>query len=232
MRRLPVLAAFLAALGAPAPALAQQKTDNESWDGGFGKKNERRGDVVLGFSPGLVLTSASGYPNEIDKLNQPQYQVDSGLAVGGGFEAWLGGALTDWFTFGLGGSYFNGSGSGTKLSGGAFLVRVETFPLYKLGGGWRDLAVFANFGAGGLVVSKGVEPAELRQAPTDLANEPDKRASAGFASIGGAGVAYELYRAWHFAFAPTAEYQLVTSQSLTAHQTLLGVRVVFYGGPG
>lgn len=225
MRRLPVLAALLAALGAvlgaPRAALAEQN-DNESWDGGFGKKNERRGDVVLGFSPGLVLTSASGYPNEIDKLNQPGYQVDSGLAVGGGFEAWLGGALTDWFSFGLGGSYFKGSGSGLKLSGGAFLVRIETFPLYKLGGGLRDLAVFANFGAGGLGVSK----------RSGVAGEPDKRASAGFASVGGGGVAYELFRAWHFAFAPTAEYQLISSQSLTAHQTLIGVRAVFYGGPG
>ena len=226
MRRFPVLvlvlAAFGAVLGAPLPASAQKQTDNEAWDGGFGQKNERRSDFVLAFSPGLVLTSASGYPNEIDKLNRPEYEVDSGLAVGPGFEAWLGGAITDWFTFGLGMDYFTGSGSKTKLSGGAFLVRIETFPLYGLGGGLRDLGVFANFGAGGLTVTR----------KSDVAGENDKRASAGLASIGGVGVTYELFRAWHFVFAPTAEYQLISSQSLTAHQTLLGARVVFYGGPG
>jgi hypothetical protein len=226
MRRFSALGALLTALGAvlgtTAPALAQDQTDNESWDGGFGKKNERRSDVVLGFSPGLVLTSASGYPNEIGKLNQPAYRVDSGLNAGPGFQAWLGGALTDWFSFGLGGSYFSGASADTELSGGAFLVRIETFPLYKLGGGWRDLAIFANFGAGGLGVSR----------KSEVAGEPDKRASAGFASMGGAGVAYELFRAWHFTFAPTAEYLLISSQSLTAHQSLIGARVVFYGGPG
>jgi hypothetical protein len=226
MRRLPLLlatfAAFGAVLGASLPALAQNQTDNESWDGGFRQKNERRGDFVLAFSPGLVLTSASGYPNEIDKLNRPEYQADSGLAVGPGFEAWLGGAITDWFTFGLGMGYFKGSGSKSKTSGGAFLVRIETFPLYGLGGGLRDLGVFANFGAGGLTITR----------ESDVEGEPGKRASAGLASIGGIGVTYELWRAWHFAFAPTAEYQLISSQSLTAHQTLIGARVVFYGGPG
>jgi hypothetical protein len=219
MRRralVPVVPVVLAALAAPLPAFAQQKADQPAPSNTLGQKNERRSDLVLGFSPGLVLTSASGFPNEIEKLNQPEYEAKSGLALGPGFEAWLGGALTDWFSFGLGGMYYKGKGSGSKTSAGAFLIRLETFPLYGLGGGLRDLAVFANFGAGGL----------------GLSGENGKHASAGFASVGGVGVAYELARVWHFALAPSAEYMLIASQSLTAHQGLIGARVVFYGGPG
>jgi len=197
------------------PALAQAN-DSEAWDGGFGQKSERRSDVVIGFSPGLVLTSASGYPNKIDKLNVPEYEATSGLAYGPGFEVWLGGALTDWFSFGLGAMSFHGTGSGSKTTAGAGLFRVELFPLYTLGGGFRDLALFANFGAGGL----------------GLSGKEHRHGESGLASVGGGGVAYELLRAWHFAFAPSAEYMLISSQSLTANQVLIGVRGVFYGGPG
>jgi hypothetical protein len=214
MRQRAAIAAFLAVLTLALPALAEG-SDNESWDGSFGKKAERRSDVVLGLSTGLVLTSADGYPNEVAKLNNPAYEAKSGLALGPAAEAWLGGALTDWFSFGLGGAYLRGSGNGSKSSGGAFLVRIEAFPLYELGGGLRDLAVFANFGAGGI----------------SLDGENDKHAAAGFASIGGGGVAYEVARFGHFALAPSAEYLLIASQTLTAHQAIIGARVVFYGGP-
>jgi hypothetical protein len=211
--RLPaVTAAFLAALALPLPALAEQN-DNESWDGGFRQKAERRSDFVLGLSTGLVMTSADGYPNEVAKLDNPAYEASSGLAVGPGAEVWLGGALTDWFTFGIGGAYLRGKGSDSKSSGGALLMRVETFPFYRLG--LKDLALFANVGAGGL----------------SLDGKNGKHAAAGFASVGGGGVAYELFRFGHFALAPTAEYLLIASQPLTAHQAIIGARVVFYGGP-
>ncbi len=209
--------ALLAALFAATPAFAQANDGND-WDGGFKQKGERRSDLVLGFSPGLVLGLASGYPNEIDKIDEPAFKAESGLAAGFGFEAWLGGALTDWFTFGVGGGYFGGNGSKGSTSGGAFLVRVETFPLFSLGGHLRDVAIFANFGAGSLKL--------------EGEGDPGKDGDAGLASIGGFGVAYELARVGHFAFAPSAEYLLIASPSLSAHQLLLGARVVFYGGPG
>ena len=210
-----VLAAvFLTALALPLPALADQN-DNESWDGGFGQRGQRRSDFVRGLSTGLVLMSADGYPNEVAKLDNPAYESASGFALGPAAEAWIGGALRDWFTFGIGGAYLKSSGKDSSASGGAFLVRVEAYPLYELGGGLRDLALFANFGAGGL----------------SLDGEKHKHAAAGFASIGGGGVAYELFRFGHFALAPTAEYLLIASQTLTAHQAIVGARVVFYGGP-
>lgn len=214
MRRRLSLAALFAVLALPLPAFAQS-SDSSRWSGDFGKKAERRSDVVLGLSTGLVLTAASGYPNEIAKLNDPAYYATSGLAVGPGLEAWLGGALTDWFTFGVGGVFLGGHGSGSRTSGGAFLLRVETFPLYGLGGHFRDLAVFANFGAGGL----------------SLDGKHGRHAAAGFGSVGGGGLAYELVRFGHFAVAPTAEWLLIASEPLSAQQVMAGARIVFYGGP-
>ncbi|HTQ08296.1 MAG TPA: hypothetical protein VMI54_30790 [Polyangiaceae bacterium] len=213
MRRSVLAGAFLAVLAAPLPALAQQ-SDDQPWNGGFDQKNERRSDFVFGLSPSFALMAADGYPNEIAKINDPAYKATSGLAYGPACEAWIGGALRDWFSFGVGAAYLQGGNASTLTTGGAFLVRIEAFPFYRLG--LKDLALFANFGAGGL----------------SLHGEDHKHAAAGFASVGGGGVAYELARVGHFAFAPTAEYLLVASQSLSASQALIGARVVFYGGPG
>jgi hypothetical protein len=219
MRRPVLAAALLASLGVTVPAFAEGSSDD--WSGDFGKRAQRRSDFVLGFSPGLVLGAASGYPNEIDKIDQPAWQVESGFAGGFGFEAWLGGALTDWFTFGVGGAYYGANGVDGKSTTAAGLMRIETFPLFGLGGKLRDLALFANFGAGTLVLHD-----------HDYKNSNKDDAKSGFASLGGVGVAYELARVGHLAFAPSVEYVFLASQSLHANQVLLGARVVFYGGPG
>lgn len=196
------------------PAFAQAN-DNEGWDGGFDQRAERRSDFVIGASPVLSLGTASGYPNEVDKIDQPAYEATTGFGAGGGFSLWIGGALTDWFTFGVGPTFFGTSGGKGSASGGGVTFRVEAFPLYRLGGPLRDLAFFATFGAGGLTVK----------------GKDGERGEGGFTSMAGLGSAYELIRAGHFAFAPTAQYQIVRSETITGHQALIGVRAVFYGGP-
>jgi len=211
-RFLPLLA--LAGVLRTLPAYAQP-TDNEAWDGGFDKKAERRSDVVLGASGGLLIGTASGYPNEIDKIDEPRYESKTGFAVGNGLSFWLGGALADWFTFGVGMTLLSGSGADGKMSGQAFIVKIETFPLYGMGGGLRDLAFFADFGAGGMTID----------------GAPAEEGEGGFTSVAGLGSAYELFRFGHFSLAPTVEYLLVSSQTVTAHSTIFGARVLFYGGP-
>lgn len=214
-RGLAFVAVTAAVVLAAEPALAQP-TDNEAWDGGFDQKAERRSDFVFGLSTGLVLGSASGYPNELAKIDDPAYEARTGLALGPGGAAWIGGALTDWFTFGIGGMLLNGEGSQGKASGGAFIFRVEAFPLYAYGGSLRDLAFFATFGAGGF----------------EIEGEAGKKGEGGVVSVAGVGSAFELFRFGAFAFAPTAEYVLLGSQTTTAHQSILGARMVIYGGPG
>jgi hypothetical protein len=204
----------LAGVFATAPAFAQQN-DNEAWDGGFEQKAERRSDVVLGVSGGLLLGNAYGYPNEIDKIDEPAFESNTGFALGNGLSFWLGGALTDWFTFGLGLTLLSSSGSDREMSAQAFLVRVEAFPLYGMGGPLRDLAFFADFGAGSMSIE----------------GNPEDPAEGGFTSVAGFGSAYELLRFGHFAIGPTAQYLLVRSPSVTAHSGILGLRALFYGGP-
>jgi hypothetical protein len=197
------------------PALAQSE-DNEGWDGGFDQRAERRSDVVIGVNPALALGMASGYPNEVDKIDNAAYEAKTGFGAGGSLQIWIGGAFTDWFSFGVGPIFFGNGGGDGEASGAGVLARVEAFPLYGQGGALRDLAFFATFGAGGLTVK--------RKAGGD-------DGEGGFTSMAGLGSAYELFRAGHFAFAPTLQYQLVRSESITGHHALLGVRALFYGGP-
>jgi hypothetical protein len=197
-----------------SPAFAQTN-DNEAWDGGYGVVAERRSDLVFGASGGLLLGGTSGYPNELDKIDDPAYESSTGFAAGTGFSFWLGGALADWFTVGVGATILGGSGPNGRMSGVAGILKVETFPLYGMGGPLRDLAFFADFGAGGMSVD----------------GKPADEADGGFTSVAGLGSAYELFRFSRFAFAPTAEYLFVRSQTIVSHSAILGARVVFYGGP-
>jgi hypothetical protein len=214
LRRLS-LAVLTATTLASAPALAEED-DNESWDGGFAIQAERRSDFVLGFSTGLALGVAQGYPNEIAKIDQAGHEAKTGVALGPGGALWIGGALRDWFTVGVGGLYLGVNGSSGRSSGGAFMMRVEAYPLYPVGGSLRDLAVFATFGAGSFVVK----------------GDGDRRGEGGFTSVAGIGIGYELFRLGPLALGPSAEYLFMHSQSATAHTGIVGLRTVLYAGPG
>jgi hypothetical protein len=214
IRRLVPVVSVFGVVTAP-PALAQTN-DNEAWDGGYDVVAERRSDLVLGVSGGLLLGATSGYPNELAKIDDPAYESSTGFAAGTGFSFWLGGALADWFTVGVGATLLGGSGPNGRMNGVAGILKVEAYPLYEKGGPLRDLAFFADFGAGSMTVD----------------GAPDDPADGGFTSVAGLGSAYELLRLSRFAFAPTAEYLFIQSPTVTSHSAILGARVVFYGGPG
>jgi hypothetical protein len=211
-RFVPAIALFGVVTASPAFG---QTNDNEAWDGGFDVVAERRSDLVIGVSGGLLLGATSGYPNELVKIDDPAYESSTGFAAGTGFSFWLGGALADWFTVGVGATLLGGSGPSGKMSGMAGILKVEAFPLYGQGGPLRDLAFFADLGAGGMTVE----------------GEPADPAEGGFTSVAGLGSAYELFRFSRFAFAPTAEYLFIRSPTVVSHSAILGARVVFYGGP-
>jgi hypothetical protein len=212
--RLSTLAVSAAVALSPFTALAEE-SDNESWDGGFDIKAERRSDFVLGAQLGLTMGAASGYPNEIAKLDEPEFEGKTGFAFGPAGSAWIGGALRDWFTVGVGGSYLSARGPSGIGSGGAFILRVEAFPLYWAGGALRDLAVYTLFGAGGYTVR----------------GDDGNRGEGGFVSFASLGTAYELLRLGPVALAPAVEYQLFRSQSAIAHHAVVGLRAVLYAGP-
>jgi len=175
---------------------------------------ERRSDVTIGFSGGMQLGAASGYPNEAEKIGDPAFRQDATGFGGGGF-VWIGGAFRDWFTFAIGTGGGGVSGGSLDAGGGALIFRVETFPAYTLGGAWRDIGFGADFGTGGFTIQRGKEV----------------QADGGSASLVGASFFWEGGRFWRIAAGPTLDYHYYFSQTIDAHLVSLGLRMAFYGGP-
>jgi hypothetical protein len=204
------LTAAFAASFVPAIASAAEET----WDGGYDLKAERRSGFVASLGLGLGLGSARGYPNEVSKIDDPAFETSTGTAFSRTESLWIGGALRDWFIFGLGFTGLVANAGGHEALGSAFILHVEAFPLFNLGGKWRDLSFYSDFGAGGLTISGGPE-----------------KADAGFMSYVAAGSSYELFRFGHFALGPVLAGTYAYSQSAKMGGGYLGLRGTFYGGP-
>jgi hypothetical protein len=204
------LAAFLCcSLGSNWAAAAE-----DEWDGGYAGKAQRRSGFAAGFDLGFGLGSASGYPNEVSKIDDPDYESSTGATLGSTWSLWAGGALRDWFTFGLGLMSLGAASNEIKAGGSAFILHIETFPLWSLGGRLRDVSVYTHFGAGSMVIKGGPEQAD-----------------GGLMSVLGGGVGYELWRPGHFAIGPVLEGSYLYSQSGEAFGIFAVARASFYGGP-
>jgi hypothetical protein len=177
----------------------------------------RRSGFTFGLAGGLLMGSSRGYPNRFDAIDHVDYYADV-AGVGSGGELWIGGALADYFVFGLGldgGSWKNGS---LQSTGGAFVFHLEAFPLFSLGGPWRDVGLFANFGTGSRQI-------------TYLNGE--NRAGGGGMSAAGIGVFWETWRFLgnHVTTGPFAAYTYMGNNTLSNDMFTLGFRSAFYGGP-
>lgn len=176
----------------------------------------RRSGFTVGLAGGLLLGSAAGFPNDVKKIGLERYYTETGLAGGSATMIWMGGALTDWLTFGFAlGSTALTAGE-KELSNTTFMFHVEAFPLFSLGGRWRELGVTIDTGAGTSV--------------TKLDGSDDNLIDGGTISHIGAGLFYEGFRVWKISAGPYlyGDY----SWSLSARQPglLLGVRTVLYTG--
>jgi hypothetical protein len=176
---------------------------------------ERRSGFTFGLAGGLLTSRARGYPNDVAKIDVPEYEAHSGLGVSLGGAFWIGGALADWLTIGVGVIGGGIQKNGLKSGGGAFTVRIESFPLFYRGGPFRDLGVLFTAGTGGYSIQRGNE----------------KLAEGAGTSALGAGAFYESWRFWQFSFGPQFEYNYQFSDSMSAHTFVLGMRSAFYGGP-
>jgi hypothetical protein len=223
----PGAAALLAALpvffmqapagAAPAPAASPEAPKAQESDANWQTAPATRRS---GFTAGLILGAALGYasgtPNDLSMIGNPAFQSHTG-GIGPGGALWIGGALTDWFTFGLGGGMTSFGGSQLKSSSSVFLFHIEAFPLFSRGGAYRDLGVFADFGTGvGSIERKSTQ---------------ESVSSAGSFSVAGLGAFWETWRFAGFAAGPTVTWQYQYSQPLERHFILAGLRGVFYGGP-
>jgi len=207
-------ASLLLGLGLGAwPAHADVGDEGATYSPG---KAVRRSDFAAGLGLGAVLGSASGYPNELSKLNDSRYEASTGFAAGPGGSFWVGGALRDWAVIGVGLHFSSLSGSGLSSTGTAFIFHLEGYPAFSLGGPFQDLGVFAEFGAGGRTIRKGT----------------DTVADGGLLSVVSVGSVYEVLRlGGHLSGGPMIQLRQEWSESLATTSALAGFRLAFYGGP-
>jgi hypothetical protein len=204
-------------LGAAVNALpGAARADEESYQSQYQPpKPELRSDFMIGLSTGLAAGRAVGYPNEAEKIGRREFREVRDFSSGSFLALWFGGALRDWFSFGFGLSVLQSGGEERRLSQAAFITRLEGYPLYTLGGRWRDLGVYFDAGAGGSLIQA----------------DKETIADGGAVAYIGPGIVYEWIRFGSFTLSPTLGYVHNFSPSMTSHYATLGARIVFYGGP-
>ena len=175
----------------------------------------RRSGFTAGLSGGVSVGRASGYPNEAEKIDRREFLADTKFGLSNGGTLWIGGALTDWFTVGIGMLGTGARGNGLIASGGAFVFHLETFPFFYWGKAGQNFGFLANFGAGSVVILR----------------KKDEQANGGNMSCVGFGAFYEPLRFWHFSAGPSLETTYMFSPSVRALTMTAAMRLVFYGGP-
>ncbi|HVZ35536.1 MAG TPA: hypothetical protein VG963_24090, partial [Polyangiaceae bacterium] len=174
-----------------------------------------RSGFSVGVAGGLLLSAAHGFPNDVEKIGIAQYEAGTGLGVSSGGSLWLGGAVADWLSLGVGFTGGSNRASHTRSSGGSLEVRVEAFPLYDRGIAWQDLGFLFCAGTGSYTIERDGATVAQGQATSAI----------------GLGVFYERWRLGHFSFGPELEYQHQFSRSLTLQSVMIGLRTAFYAGP-
>lgn len=201
----------LTAPSAPPEAVAEQP----AWETAL---HERRCGFSFGLVTGGMLGGVEGYPNDTEKIDREAYFTETGFAGGGQISNWVGIALTDWFTFGLGGHLgaLAGGDLETVFWGGNF--HIDVFPLYGLGGEWREVGMNLDVGVSTMTTSH--------------VDDPD----VGLVESGGAsrvavGAYYEGLRWWKLSMGPFVTYDQLWSISAFRPTAWIGWRTAFYVGP-
>jgi len=119
-------------------------------------KAERRTVLAMGISIGGSLGSAAGFPNDPIKIGLYRNYTDSEIGAGFSGRAWAGFALRDFLIFGasVGAIGFKAGEHVAFL--GTLGFHTEVFPLYPLGGTYRELGLAFETGIGtGIVTPSG-----------------------------------------------------------------------------
>lgn len=178
--------------------------------------NERRSSFTFGLALGATLGSAAGFPNDPTKIGLLRYYTDTGLGAGFGGRAWAGVALRDFLTFGL---TFGAIGidAGDKVYfGGTVGFHTEVFPVYFLGGSFRDLGIMVETGVGTAIVT-----------PAD--DQDTLLVDGGLTSSVGVGVFYEGLRfGSKLGMGPYLSYDYLYGSSIRSGAFVLGWRTAMY----
>ena len=172
----------------------------------------RRYGFVAGIVGGGQITGVSGSPVKFTKRDQ---RVSTGAAAGTGMTLFIGGVFTDWFSFHLGFASDSASKGDYQIAGGTVIFGVETWPLFKLGGVFRDIGVGADFGTG---------TATLKTKSSDTAIAD----GSGGSSIRGT-VFWDAVSLWKINLGPYVAYERRDGETYSQNTGWLGLRTVFYG---
>jgi hypothetical protein len=114
---------------------------------------ERRTVLAMGISLGASLGSSAGFLNDPTKIGLISNYTDSGIGFGFGARAWAGFALRDFLVFGasIGTIGFNAGEYGGLL--GTVGFHTEVFPLFALGGTFREFGLALETGVGTGIVT-------------------------------------------------------------------------------
>ena len=148
----------------------------------------RRGGLSVGVMVGAGVGSIVGYPNNVTQIGYQSWYTATGARPATLAHAWIGAAVTDWISLGLGVSYdrlFGTAGDTATSYGGVF--RIEAFPLFSLGDQLRDLGVLFEAGP---YLARVKDPSGTAVVDSALA------------SLVGGGVFYEGIHAWKTAQGP------------------------------
>jgi hypothetical protein len=172
---------------------------------------------VIGLIAGPAFGWAIGNPSDRSLREIPAFETDMGLGVGYRVTPFIGGALTDWFTFGLGCSFGRISNTDYQSGMWTFVFHLEAFPLYEVGGVYKDLGLSADFGAG-------LSGIRSKSSDVDVADS-------GVMSTIGLGAFWEPVRFWQMAGGPYVGYQRNWSRWFSRDDVTVGIRAMFYGAP-
>lgn len=210
-----LVGSFAFAASALAAERASALESSAQWSGDYDVKAVRRSDFTLGASFSVLGASAYGYPNEAQKIDDDRYVADPGPGIGTAYTIWLGGALRDWFTFGVGWTSLGYQAGDTTAAGAGVIFRIEAFPAFDAGKRWQDLGFYTSFGLAGL---------KLQRDGEDLAD-------GGAMSVLALGGFYEPIRFSIFSFGPMLEAQHWFSHNAKLTGLSAGARLVLYTRP-
>jgi hypothetical protein len=215
----------VAALAAfPGDARAQSAASSSagspsSVDGGSRPAPHRyRNGAVLGAVGGIAFAGASGYPNDVKLLNNPDFYSQSPLLVGYSTSLFVLGALSDYVNFGPVFTTANFESAAWKSTGFGLGFRGEFFPFVDLFPALANTAAFAQLGFG----------------RTELRAKGNYPSADGSQSMLGLGVHHELrlgtLLGGHAALGPELEWNLIDAKTASRNWLTAGLRVVWYGG--
>lgn len=203
--------------------------------------DSHRSGFALNLSFGNGIASVVGYPNDPNKIGYARYYYESGARPGGMNSLWLGGAITDWFVFGVGfaggGLQFTGK---TTVATGGLIFHAETFPLYFRGGGWRDVGILFDAGLGSATITDdGVKSRPVDVSTPSMSRPPvlyfsqpkNKLVDGGSASQLGIGVFYEAAKVWRVRIAPMIYANYIWSDTVRRPGLFFGVHATLYSKP-